>query len=169
MKGLYCKEKHSSGQDSRPALDIRHRLMRISDLEQVMKIERACFPSPWAKDHFIRELDLSYGYHRVAVMSSSGESVIVGYMVAWLVQEEFSIMNIAVRDDFRKQGIAKKFLQKGLAFARRGGAQTAWLEVRPSNIPARALYERFGFIQAGRRKRYYQDTGEDAIVMVRAL
>jgi ribosomal-protein-alanine N-acetyltransferase len=169
MKGLYCKEKHSSGQDSLPALEIHYRQMRLHDIDQVMKIERACFPSPWAKDHFIRELDLAYGYHRVAEMISSGESVIVAYIVAWLVQEELSILNLAVREDFRKQGIARKLLQQGLAFARRGRAQTAWLEVRPSNIAAISLYRRFGFIQVGRRKRYYQDSGEDALVMVRSL
>jgi ribosomal-protein-alanine N-acetyltransferase len=167
-KGLFCKEK-----DSREASGSLERVifreMRERDIDGVMEIERACFPSPWARDAFMQELQLAYGYHRVAELKVGGESVISGYIVAWLMVKEFSILNIAVRRDFRHQGIAGKMLSNALRFARRQGADTAWLEVRPSNKAARALYERFDFITVGKRKRYYQDSGEDALVMVRAL
>jgi ribosomal-protein-alanine N-acetyltransferase len=81
------------------------------------------------------------------------------------VLEEMHIINLAVHPEHRRKGIARRLLTEGLAQARALGAELAWLEVRPSNAPARVLYESFGFKEVGRRPRYYDDTNEDALLL----
>jgi ribosomal-protein-alanine N-acetyltransferase len=88
-----------------------------------------------------------------------------GYLIYWLVAGEMHILNLAVHPDCRRQGIARALLQEGLRRARAQDAEVAWLEVRPSNQAAQALYESFGFQKVGRRPRYYADNQEDAMLM----
>ena len=88
-----------------------------------------------------------------------------GYAIFWAAAQEMHIMNLAVHPRRRGQGIARRLLTEALVRARALGTGAAWLEVRPSNSAARALYESLGFEEMGMRPRYYQDNQEDAIIL----
>jgi [ribosomal protein S18]-alanine N-acetyltransferase len=136
--------------------------MRSEDLDEVVAIERLSFTLPWSRGAFLYEME----QNRVArcwVMRHDGQAV--GYACLWEIGEETHITNIAVHPDFRRRGIARALLGHILEDARRRPARLVGLEVRPSNHEARPLYESFGFRVVGRRKGYYYDTGEDALVM----
>jgi ribosomal-protein-alanine N-acetyltransferase len=104
--------------------------------------------------------------HAIYLAADSGD-VLVGYAGAWCYEGEAHIMNLAVAPDFRRQGIGEALLMELLRRTMEAGADLAYLEVRPSNRRAIALYRKLGFTEAGRRARYYRDTGEDAILMTR--
>lgn len=97
------------------------------------------------------------------VIERSGH--ILGYAVFYFAGFEAHIMNIAVHPGVRRRGLAREMLSRVLALARRKAVEECFLEVRESNIPARGLYEKLGFEAVGRRKGYYQESGEDALVM----
>ena len=90
---------------------------------------------------------------------------LVGYLCLWEIGHEIHITNLAVRPEFRRRGIARALLSHVMEGARQSGVELVFLEVRPTNLEALALYESFGFRVIGRRKGYYFDTGEDALVM----
>ena len=140
--------------------------MRPEDLDEVLAIERASFSMPWSRGAFLYEME----QNRVArcwVMHDDGR--VVGYACLWEIGEETHVTNIAVHPDFRRRGIARALLGHILDEARRRAARLVGLEVRPSNHEALPLYESFGFRVVGRRKGYYYDTGEDALVMEATL
>ncbi len=89
-----------------------------------------------------------------------------GYIVFWLVADEMHLLNLAVHPEKRRRGVAGFLLREALRRSQALGAKAAWLEVRPSNTPALALYASFGFKEVGRRPGYYQDTREDAMLLV---
>ncbi len=101
----------------------------------------------------------------VLLVALNDSSAIVAVFSGWVVADEFEIDNIAVSPAFRQQGIAAKLLAKAIESAEDKGAIMAILEVRASNQPACALYEKFGFSVVGRRKDYYQNPPEDALIM----
>jgi ribosomal-protein-alanine N-acetyltransferase len=142
------------------ALDIRR--LTYADLPQLIAIERRAFPTPWSLAMFVLELSKPAGVCLAAMRGSE----MVGYLVCSRYDTVWHIMNVAVDPEQRRQGIGAAMLEE---LFRRIDAQTArfTLEVRESNRPAIELYERFGFRAAGRRRRYYQDNGEDAVVMWR--
>ena len=142
------------------ALDIRR--LTYADLPQLIAIERRAFPTPWSMAMFVLELSKPAGVCLAALRG--GE--MVGYLICSRYDTVWHIMNVAVDPIHRRQGIAKAMLTDLL---RRIDAPNArfTLEVRESNRAAINLYERFGFRAAGRRRRYYQDNGEDAVVMWR--
>jgi [ribosomal protein S18]-alanine N-acetyltransferase len=90
---------------------------------------------------------------------------VVGMVVAWLFVDEAHIATIATHPEYRRQGIARKLLLHTLQSAMREGAHSSFLEVRESNLPAQEMYRKFGYVEVGRRKRYYKDNDEDAILM----
>ncbi len=141
--------------------------MRAEDLDEVLDIERASFSMPWSRGAFLYEMQ----QNRVARCWVSRDEAmrVVGYLCLWEVSDEIHVTNVAVRPDARRQGIARSLLRTVLddALARR--FKLVVLEVRPSNRHAVALYESFGFRVVGRRRGYYYDTGEDALVMEVAL
>lgn len=92
-------------------------------------------------------------------------SAVVGYLCFWIVFEELRIMNVAVAEPVRRRGIATELVSQALRVARQHGAERAMLEVRVSNKPALALYERLGFSPRSIRRRYYDNPEEDAVVM----
>jgi ribosomal-protein-alanine N-acetyltransferase len=139
--------------------------MRESDLDAVVAIERTAFAAPWSRESFGYELRNPWARNLVA--RRAGE--VVGYLCAWIVAEEIKINNVAVRHDARGRGIGRALLEHALRQARSEGCREASLEVRPSNLTARHLYRDLGFRAVGRRKAYYRDTGEDAILMFREL
>ena len=136
--------------------------MRPEDLDEVLSIERASFSMPWSRGAFLYEIQQNR-VARCRVVREAGD--IVGYLCVWEIGDEIHITNVAVRPSHRRRGIARMLLGAVLAEAKVRDIRLVVLEVRPSNREAIALYESFGFRVTGRRRGYYYDTGEDALVM----
>jgi ribosomal-protein-alanine N-acetyltransferase len=144
------------------------RKMTEADLEAVHGLETMCFPTPWPLKSFRYELEQNTAARMwVAVLPSNGRHPerIVGMIVVWLLIDLTHIATIAVHPDFRRQKIANRMICTALSATMAEGAESATLEVRASNHAAQHLYRRFGFQLVGRRPGYYQDNGEDAILM----
>ncbi|HEY8764303.1 MAG TPA: ribosomal protein S18-alanine N-acetyltransferase [Solirubrobacteraceae bacterium] len=138
------------------------RPLAYADLPQVIAIERRAFATPWSLAMFVLELSKPSS----VCLAALSERRIAGYLVCSRYADVWHLMNIAVDPASRRRGIARALLE---ALLQRAGREEPYtLEVRPSNTPAIALYEQFGFRSAGVRPRYYQDTGEDALIMWRA-
>lgn len=145
------------------AAEVTVRALGVSDLSQVISIERRAFTSPWSLGTFVIELAKPSGIHLAAVRGAQ----ILGYVICAHYVEAYHVMTLATDPEHRREGIASALLDAVIA---RAGADAAYtLEVRVSNLGAIALYERYGFRAVGTRPRYYADNGEDAIVMWRAL
>ena len=139
------------------------RRMRREDLDPIAAIEASTFARPWSRDSFRRELE----ENRVArYLVAEMDGRVIGYAGAWIVMDESHITNIAVEESFRGQGIGKKLTAALLQYLSNLGASYATLEVRVSNERAIRMYQSLGFVPAGKRKRYYEDNGEDAWLMV---
>lgn len=136
--------------------------MAVSDLDQVLDIERASFPTPWTRAAFCYEIEQNK-VARCTVLR--GRRGIVGYLCLWEIGHEIHITNLAVHPEWRRRGVGRRLLAGALAEGIVRGVVLAFLEVRPSNTRALALYESLGFQVIGRRNGYYFDTGEDALVM----
>jgi len=133
------------------------------DIPAVLAIEKATFPVPWTHENFRYEIDRNpFACNRVVRSSGGG---VEGYASAWIVDGEVRINNLAVRSESRGKGLGKALLCHLLELGKTLGCTRASLEVRPSNHPAISLYTKLGFREVGRRKGYYSDTREDAIVM----
>jgi ribosomal-protein-alanine N-acetyltransferase len=128
----------------------------------VIAIERRSFPTPWSLAMFVLELSKPSGICLAA--ARGGE--LIAYLVCSRYDRVWHVMNVAVEPTERRQGIATALLQELLDRVDDEGAQYT-LEVRQSNLEAIELYRRFGFRPAGLRRRYYQDNGEDALIMWR--
>jgi ribosomal-protein-alanine N-acetyltransferase len=135
------------------------------DLTAIDEIEQHSFKSPWSKQTF--EGELLREWARVDVARQDDR--IVAFCNYWLVTTELHILAIATHPDVRGRGIGAQLLAHVLDVARGIGCNLATLEVRRSNKPAIAMYERAGFKTVHVRARYYQDDGEDALVMLRGL
>jgi [ribosomal protein S18]-alanine N-acetyltransferase len=136
--------------------------MHPADLADVLVIERASFSMPWSRGAFLYEIEQNQ-VARCWVGREDGR--IVGYVCLWEVADELHVTNVAVHPDARRRGFARALVESVFARARAAGNRMVLLEVRPSNTEALALYESFGFRVVGRRRGYYYDTGEDALVM----
>ena len=146
--------------------DIRiERLSGPDDLDAVAALEAASFTNPWTRESLERELARS-PVARVYVLRRSGHPV-AAFCACWVIYDELHINTIAVEPGLRRQGLASRLMRHVLAETAREGVARAFLEVRASNAPARALYERLGFVTAGVRRRYYSQPEEDAVVLVR--
>ena len=142
------------------------RPLGYTDLPQVIGIERRSFPTPWSLAMFVLELSKPSSICLAAVHGDeAGGERLAGYLVCARYADVWHVMNIAVDPVWRRRGIAVSLMQRLLEKAGVDAPYT--LEVRPSNAPAIALYERLGFHAAGMRPRYYRDTGEDALIMWR--
>lgn len=138
------------------------REMREEDIDGIMEIERDSFAIPWTKQDLIGEL--SNKAARYFVLLEDG--VVSAYAGTWLIIDEGHITNIAVHPDKRGKGYGTKVTSAMMQAAVDVGVQYMTLEVRVSNEPALALYKKLGFKKAGVRKKYYEDNGEDAYIMV---
>lgn len=135
-------------------------------LPQVLALDQACFGGLWSKDGYLREME-SPNSTLLILPHPQDESCLLGLGCLWSIVEEAHITIMAVRPEFQGQGLGQLILLGLLQDAWRRGLERATLEVRDSNLAAIALYEKFGFRVAGRRKGYYQATGEDALIMWR--
>jgi ribosomal-protein-alanine N-acetyltransferase len=144
-----------------PAAAIQVRRLTFADLPQVVAIERRAFTSPWSLAMFVLELSKPSGI----CLAAEVEGELTGYLICSRYDTVWHIMNVAVDPDLRRRRIATTLLETLIARVERDAQLT--LEVRRSNAGAIDLYERFGFRAAGVRRRYYQDNGEDALVMWR--
>lgn len=133
--------------------------MQLSDLDQVMTIEKASFPTPWKRSFFEYDLRRKGGYCFVAKENDE----ILGYVNAWHIGDELHLANIAVAGKSRHQGIGSALLTKIIDIALENNCTRIFLEVRVSNTIGQKFYEKFGFTTFYLRKKYYPD-GEDAIV-----
>lgn len=138
------------------------RRMTLEDVPAVVELDKVSFNLPWPERSFRFELTDNPA-SRCWVAEEDGR--VVGMVVAWLFVDEAHIATIATHPDYRRQGIARKLLTYTLQAAMREGARSSFLEVRESNSSAQDLYRKFGYVEVGRRKRYYRDNDEDAILM----
>ena len=138
------------------------RRMTLADVDGVAAVEAATFPTPWSLDAFISEMKNVAARYLVA----EKDGRIIGYAGAWIILDESHITNIAVLKDERGQGIGRALTHGLMQYLSNLGAAYATLEVRKSNEVAQNLYVSLGFIKLGVRKRYYEDNGEDALIMV---
>lgn len=145
---------------------INYKLVPMSDenVTDVAAVERECFSRPWSENMLREELeDLSASF--IAAELDNGR--VIGYAGLTVVLDEGYINNVAVRSQFRKCGVASALLDVFVRFAEANQLLFLTLEVRASNNAAIALYRKFGFEEAGRRKNYYDDPKEDALIMTR--
>ncbi len=138
------------------------RRLTYSDLPQVIAIERRAFPTPWSLAMFVLELSKPSGICLAAVEGGR----VIGYLVCSRYDTVWHLMNVAVEERLQRQGIASTLMERLFELAD-GPQEQFTLEVRTSNEPAIKLYERFGFRPAGRRRGYYHDNREDALIMWR--
>jgi len=136
--------------------------MTLEDVPAVIALDKLSFSLPWPERSFRFELTDNPA-SRCWVYELDGK--IVGMIVAWLLVDEAHIATIATHPDHRRQGIARKLLTYALRYMSKEGAVASFLEVRENNTPAQEMYREFGYEAVGRRKKYYKDTGEDAILM----
>jgi [ribosomal protein S18]-alanine N-acetyltransferase len=136
-------------------------------IAEVAAIEEACFSDPWSEGSFRQALDNPGVFFRVATEGAGGP--VAGYVVAWFAADEGEIANVAVAPSARGRGIGGLLLDAAIAAAAERGAQALYLDVRESNARARALYDSRGFVEVGRRRRYYRRPAEDAIVLRRGI
>jgi [ribosomal protein S18]-alanine N-acetyltransferase len=138
---------------------VRIRRLTYSDLPSVLSIERRSFPTPWSLAMFVLELSKPSGI----CLAATTDSGLVGYLICSRYSDVWHLMNVAVEPDMRRQGLATMLMQS--LFETAGPDARYTLEVRTSNDEAITMYRRFGFRPAGRRRRYYHDNGEDALIM----
>ena len=138
------------------------RRMTLDDLPAVIELDKLSFNLPWPERSFRFELTENSA-SRCWVADMDGK--IVGMIVAWLLVDEAHVATIATHPDFRRQGIARNLLKYALRYMSKEDAVTSFLEVRENNTAAQDMYREFGYEAVGRRKRYYKDTNEDAILM----
>ena len=168
------------------------RPMTLGDIPQVSEIENDAFATTWPPTTFRRELDNKLA--RYIVVTDRAESPpgppgrhtlkrsfvdvllgrpspepstdhVVGYLGLWLIVDQAHIVSIAVREGYRGRGIGNLLMVEAIDMALTSGADSITLEVRASNDLAQGLYEKFGFLKVGVRRKYYSDNREDAVVM----
>ena len=144
------------------------RPMTIADLSSVEELDRVSFSTPWPKDAFAYELMRN----RNSVcwvaewLKDINQSVLIGSIVIWLENQKAHIGTLAIKPGFRKRGFGQRLLAAALLVCIQRGVKNVTLEVRAGNLAAQALYHKFGFEASGLKEAYYQDTHEDALIMV---
>ena len=140
---------------------ISYEKMNLAHIPAVAQLERDNFPMPWSENVLHAELKNPLSFWLVAV--DDGE--VIGYVGSQIVPDEADMMNLAVREDYRRKGIARELVSELLRNLKDRGVRSLSLEVRASNAPACALYESLGFQLVGRRPGYYKMPKEDALIL----
>lgn len=143
--------------------EINIELLQLSDLDALMEIESTAYgPHHWSRESFVAELDNKIARYYGA---KNTENELIGYIGVWNIVDETHITTIAVREDYRRKGIAESLIAKIIEDCYNDYIKYITLEVRASNDAAIGLYTKFGMHSLGTRKGYYQDNGEDALIM----
>lgn len=137
------------------------RLMKAADLEQVAELEKICFTESWS--YGLLEAGIHSPFDVYYVYEQEGR--ILGYCNLRLLAGEGEVQRIAVLPEYRRMGLARKMMEIMVDYARQNRALAVSLEVRAGNLPARNLYETYGFTAEAVRKGYYRNPSEDAIIM----
>ena len=135
--------------------------MYESHVAAVAELEKICFSDPWSEKSVASELNNKLALWLVA----EEENRVAGYIGSQTCGDESDVMNVAVHPDFRRRGIAEALVKDLVDQLKAIGSRCLTLEVRASNVPAIALYEKMGFAEVGRRKNYYRNPREDALIM----
>ena len=137
--------------------------MREEDLDEVVEIEKRSFVAPWSKRLFLETLSFPLSFN--LVIRKKVDKKVAGYANFYLIGDDVQILNIAVAPELRREGYATRLLGRAIALLGERGGKEFFLEVREGNGKAIGLYGKFGFVTVGRRKKYYTETNEDALVM----
>lgn len=144
-------------------LEVKFDILKLEDLDALMQIEAVAYgPHHWSRDSFVAEINNKIAkYYTVKNMQNE----LIGYIGVWNIVDETHITTIAVREDYRRKGLAESLIAKIIEDCYNNFIKYITLEVRASNNAAICLYEKFGMKSLGTRKGYYQDNGEDAYIM----
>jgi ribosomal-protein-alanine N-acetyltransferase len=145
--------------------DVAFRRMTAADLPAVVALELESYTMPWSESTFralLRRRDAD-------LIVAEANNRLAGYAAAWSVLDQCELGNVAVAPDWRNRGVGSQLVARILELARARCVREVFLEVRPSNATAQRLYERLGFRRVGRRRDYYMEPREDALVMRLAL
>ena len=137
------------------------RRMLAEDISAIAELEKVCFSDPWSESSIASELDNHLACWLVAI----DDGMLVGYVGSQTVLDGSDMMNIAVNPGYRRKGIAEALVMALVQELKARGSICLLLEVRVSNQPAISLYEKLGFLQVGRRKNYYRNPREDALIL----
>lgn len=136
------------------------RKMIAQDIPQMAMLEKVCFSTPWSEKAFAHELESPIALWLVATEGTQ----VAGYVGAQISFDEADMMNLAVREDHRRQHLGSQLVQRLVAELKENDVRSLSLEVRCSNTPAIRLYETMGFVQVGCRRGYYRDPREDGLI-----
>lgn len=134
--------------------------LEVQHAAEMAVIERECFTLPWSEE----QCRAAFGQKAFAAFGLGNGKTLAGYISIYHTEDELEILNLAVRPCLRRQGHGLRILRVALRLARKMDMHKVLLEVRDSNTPAISLYERCGFKRVGLRRKYYADTGEDALI-----
>lgn len=146
--------------------DVNIRLAYKEDIGGMYAVEKASFAMPWSYESFAENF---YNAFSVYVLAEDAENGIIGFAGMQMIFDEAHIMNVAVKKEFRRKGVADGMMAFIKSYAKEKGVLRVFLEVRTSNLPAQALYAKHGFSVMTVRKKYYSDTDEDALIMISDL
>ena len=135
--------------------------MTAGEVSKVAELEKLCFTLPWSEKSVAVELENPLALWLVAMEGDS----LAGYVGSQTVMDETDMMNLAVAPQFRRQGVGEALVNALVFSLKKRGSRCLTLEVRDSNGPARALYAKLGFVEIGRRRGYYRDPREDALIL----
>ncbi|WP_419787898.1 ribosomal protein S18-alanine N-acetyltransferase [Pseudodesulfovibrio sp.] len=135
-------------------------LLDESSLEDVVELEKACFAYHWTREQFL--MGLKDGIY--VVLGAKEADFLTGYIAFSVIEDEMEILNLAVSPDRRRLGVGTALLRCAMELCKLKGVAKSFLDVKESNVSAQNLYNKFGYVQIGIRKRYYPDTKEDALL-----
>lgn len=147
---------------------VRIRPAQTADISAIIKLEKSCFRKPWSDSAIEQDVSTnSNAYYFVGETITSHQ--VIAFAACWHMVDEAELMRIATHPDYRRNGLAEQLLIQVIQNAKAHQLHSMFLEVRPSNQAARALYQRHGFQILHIRRKYYDDNGEDAIIMSKKL
>ena len=149
-------------------MNIRQIIVRNAvegDLKGLVEIEQACFATPWSEESL--RYEVCENPDALILVSQELDGTLTGYLGVWCIADEGHILNVAVKPEYRQMQVGTALISAMLTITERKGVLSHTLEVRADNEPAIRLYEKFGFREAGIRPHYYEEDGEDAVIMWR--
>ena len=142
------------------------RAMEVVDIQRALQINEECKASNWHEQHFHYEIEENAFSHLYVLLENDS---IIGFIGFWITFEQCQLTNLAIAKKWQGKGYSKQLMQYMVQVATKAGCEHITLEVRVSNLVAQQLYTHFDFLEVSRRKGYYTDNQEDAIIMVKGL